>query len=298
MGAHAERTCFLVVWPCRYSLQRLDPHGKGNIIPARLRKVLFDHDIDMADSQWSQMVMDLDSDNDGRICTNEFLQFFGKGGEDDLMMVSSKPVRASTQKAKVMIREGIEAKTRSGSGGLLRAFQFFDRDRSGSISFEEFKRALKDYTMLVFEENTINTVMREYDDDNSGEINFSKFCSRVMGSSKDCKTSVGAGPTSFLVPQVVDVPSRPSSAASSFMSETGYGHELLDEQQVRTRQSNIFESSLNVDNAKLAADRAERDLQELPQTNADYDAINGLGPYTRFVYTILSHRSAVHDTVC
>ena len=57
---------------------------------------------------------------------------------------------------------------------MRRAFQFFDRDRSGSISYAEFKLALREYTMLEFDAPTIEKLLHEFDDNNSGEVRGSK----------------------------------------------------------------------------------------------------------------------------
>ena len=55
-------------------------------------------------------------------------------------------------------------------GGLRRAFQYFDRDRSGRISSEEFKIALKEYTMLEFDDVMFQKIFSSYDDDSCGEV--------------------------------------------------------------------------------------------------------------------------------
>jgi len=179
-----------------YSLNRLDISGRGVLPTNQLRQLLFKFDVDMTDEQWQALAKQLDHDGDGTVSYNEFLRFFGKGTASDKKMITT--IRCVTaRKAKSMICQAIESKIPSGAGGLQRAFKLFDRDRSGSISFAEFKRALRDYTMLEFEPSTIDEVLREYDDDSSGDIDFRKFCERVMESSSKDSTSAVNTPTPY-----------------------------------------------------------------------------------------------------
>ena len=59
------------------------------------------------------------------------------------------------ERASQLIREKIESRLTSGPDGLRRAFQFFDKDGSGSISLPEFDKALKEYIMLDLDEPTV-----------------------------------------------------------------------------------------------------------------------------------------------
>ena len=49
----------------------------------------------------------------------------------------------------MLIKAKIEERLEGGPASLRRAFQFFDKDRSGSISFAEFKVALAKYVALA-----------------------------------------------------------------------------------------------------------------------------------------------------
>ena len=56
---------------------------------------------------------------------------------------------------------------------MRRAFQFFDKDGSGSISLPEFDKALKEYIMLDLDEPTVRGCFERFDDDGTVSINFS-----------------------------------------------------------------------------------------------------------------------------
>ena len=76
----------------------------------------------------------------------------------------------SVERASQLIREKIESRLTSGPDGLRRAFQFFDKDGSGSISLPEFDKALKEYIMLDLDEPTVRGCFERFDDDGTVSI--------------------------------------------------------------------------------------------------------------------------------
>ena len=74
------------------------------------------------------------------------------------------------ERASQLIREKIESRLTSGPDGLRRAFQFFDKDGSGSISLPEFDKALKEYIMLDLDEPTVRGCFERFDDDGTVSI--------------------------------------------------------------------------------------------------------------------------------
>ena len=77
------------------------------------------------------------------------------------------------ERASQLIREKIESRLTSGPDGLRRAFQFFDKDGSGSISLPEFDKALKEYIMLDLDEPTVRGCFERFDDDGTVSITLS-----------------------------------------------------------------------------------------------------------------------------
>jgi hypothetical protein len=61
----------------------------------------------------------------------------------------------------------------------------FDQDGSGNIDMDEMRHALLIKANLVFDESLLAALMKEYDDDNTGQIDYRKFCENVMGSRPD-----------------------------------------------------------------------------------------------------------------
>ena len=77
------------------------------------------------------------------------------------------------------------SKLPSGPAPLRRCWAQFDGDGSGEIDLEEMRHAFLMKANLVFEEGLLGRMMKDYDDDNTGVIDYRKFCENVMGSHPD-----------------------------------------------------------------------------------------------------------------
>ncbi|XP_071726416.1 calcium-dependent protein kinase 1-like [Rutidosis leptorrhynchoides] len=60
---------------------------------------------------------------------------------------------------------------------LYKAFEYFDKDKSGYITVEELEHALKKYNMG--DEKTIKEIITEVDTDNDGNINYDEFAAMM-----------------------------------------------------------------------------------------------------------------------
>ena len=116
----------------------------GNMAPAVLRKVLYKFDILPSEDMWADVCARMDEDGDGFISFQEFMNFFGKEQGDREAYFIGKLKNIQLKVAKQMIQDKVRGKIEGGPGAQRRAFQFFDRDRSGRISHAEFCAALKE----------------------------------------------------------------------------------------------------------------------------------------------------------
>ena len=150
--------------------------------PVDVRKVLYKFDILPSDRMWKDLVRRMDKDGDGRIDFQEFMDFFGKeqGGDKDAYFIG-KVQNVSLASAKQMIQDKVRGKTEGGPGIQRRAFQMFDRDRSGEVDRAEFISAMKKYLYLDFNEATLNNLFAAFDPENTGCIDFDRFTTLVMG---------------------------------------------------------------------------------------------------------------------
>ncbi|KAF5192612.1 Calcium-dependent protein kinase [Thalictrum thalictroides] len=60
---------------------------------------------------------------------------------------------------------------------LYKAFQYFDKDKSGFITRDELETAMKDHGMG--DDTTIREIISEVDTDNDGRINYEEFCTMM-----------------------------------------------------------------------------------------------------------------------
>ncbi|KAI3884237.1 hypothetical protein MKW92_044334 [Papaver armeniacum] len=68
---------------------------------------------------------------------------------------------------------------------LFKAFQFFDKDKSGFITVDELEVAMKDYGMG--DEGSIKEIISEVDTDNDGKINYDEFCAMMRSGGPQTK---------------------------------------------------------------------------------------------------------------
>ncbi|XP_051129430.1 calcium-dependent protein kinase 1-like isoform X2 [Andrographis paniculata] len=70
---------------------------------------------------------------------------------------------------------------------LYKAFEYFDKDKSGYITMEELEHALKEYNMG--DANTIKEILAEVDTDNDGKINYEEFVAMMRKGNPDMATT-------------------------------------------------------------------------------------------------------------
>jgi len=162
--------------------------SEGDMTPVQLREVLYRFDIIMADKQYNALCIEMDEDGDGMISYQEFLKYFGVGSDHDKDVVGTI-TGISVDDAITMIRDKVRGRLRSGPSELRRTFQFFDRDGSGSVDFEEMAVTLKLSCGIQFEESLLKQVIAKFDPEDFGELDFTQFTAMVSGSGENDGTS-------------------------------------------------------------------------------------------------------------
>ena len=141
--------------------------SSGDMDPNTLREVLYRFDIIMVDKQFEALITEMDEDGDGMISYQEFMKHWGKGSEYDQNIVGViKDI--SVDDAIVMIRDKVRGRLPSGPSELRRTFQFFDRDGSGQIDFEEMEATLRVQCGLKFEDSLLQAIIARFDPDGVG----------------------------------------------------------------------------------------------------------------------------------
>ncbi|KAK3239118.1 hypothetical protein CYMTET_50938, partial [Cymbomonas tetramitiformis] len=78
-----------------------------------------------------------------------------------------------------MLREKVMARAKGGRYYLRQAFKHFDKDASGGISKKEFRQVLDKFHIMPHEED-FQTLVKRYDLNRDGVIDWNEFCSQVM----------------------------------------------------------------------------------------------------------------------
>eukprot|EP01051_Picozoa_sp_SAG22_P018941 SAG22_NODE_3343_length_1768_cov_0.899940_1_plen_589_part_11 len=158
----------------------------GYMTPHAFKDVLFHMDIVMEEDGFAELVaaMMKKSKVPNKISGSAFLRLYGKGSKADRGVLATIK-NVSVEQAKQMIQDKIRGRLPSGPSELRRTFQFFDRDGGGTVSVDEFKYACKRYLGLQFEEKILAKLIKEFDEDGTGELDFAKFSRLVLGSTRE-----------------------------------------------------------------------------------------------------------------
>lgn len=78
------------------------------------------------------------------------------------------------------IRDKCIQRGERGLFGLKRLFQTFDTDKSGTLEFKEFKRAIQDFK-LDLEEGDISNIFKAFDMNGDGVLDLGEFMEMILG---------------------------------------------------------------------------------------------------------------------
>ena len=78
-----------------------------------------------------------------------------------------------------MIKDKVQQRCKGGASELRYAFKHFDKDGSGDITYKEFEDALSMFNLKVSSAD-MGQLMRTYDPEGTGHINFVNFVNRMM----------------------------------------------------------------------------------------------------------------------
>eukprot|EP01052_Picozoa_sp_SAG31_P043075 SAG31_NODE_7061_length_1800_cov_1.089947_1_plen_219_part_10 len=168
------------------ALKSADIDHSNTINKAELRGLLERFCFSMNDQQFAQVASRFFVNGSDEVSYDDFMLYFAKLGGTYYLELGD---HVSVDEAKRIIVEKINDKISGGTGGLLRAFQLFDRDRSGSLSYEEFAQILREVACMTLAPGLFDRVMAAYDSDGDGEIDYHEFVGKVMGSDGNEKSS-------------------------------------------------------------------------------------------------------------
>jgi len=129
----------------RETFDFLDKDKDGKITSKELASVMVPLGHDPSDTELKDIISDVDSNHDGMIDFDEFLEMMAR-------KISGPEVQAE----------------------LREAFNVFDKDGNGTISEDELRQVMHNLGEKLTDED-IKAMMREADTDGDGEVNFEEF---------------------------------------------------------------------------------------------------------------------------
>ena len=167
-------------------LQTADLDGSCTLSKEDLRGLLAKFAFSLDDKVFEQLCMKFNPSANGEVSIDAFMQYFAKlDGMEGILLSPGMTVEA----AQKFIAEKIEGRLQPGNGGLLRAYQMFDRDRSGHIDYDEFEQVLQETCLIRLHPQIKQKLMKLYDPSGQGHIDSFGFARYVMGSTPGAGTS-------------------------------------------------------------------------------------------------------------
>lgn len=134
--------------------------GPGALRAPELRKALALLNVPLNEVQISHVIAAIDTDGDGEVDVKEFIHFVWKGRTD-------------------LLRRKLDTAAYTfGGRDYVKLFNHYDRDNSGTLDWDEFRRAVrKDVKVAVGEvpDNELKELFDGVDDDGSGEVDCEEF---------------------------------------------------------------------------------------------------------------------------
>ena len=187
----------------RRAFLRADAAGSGKLTRQELRNILFRHNVVLDDGHFGDLLARITPAAGlapADVSYRHFLKFFGTGQEADKKLVGTV-AHLSRAQACELIRAKIFERLDGGVGGLQKAFNFFDADRSGSVNCDEFAEALRTSCGIVLEPHTLLECFDYFTDGGASEmLTMDMFIRNVMGSGRNDRVSL-----EIMVPGRMDV---------------------------------------------------------------------------------------------
>eukprot|EP00924_Labyrinthula_sp_SR-Ha-C_P015444 augustus_masked-scaffold_84-processed-gene-0.37-mRNA-1 protein AED:0.90 eAED:0.90 QI:0/-1/0/1/-1/1/1/0/616 len=98
----------------------------------------------------------------------------------------------------VQVEKLMLEKLQNAGENLRNLFRKFDADKSGSLTFTEFRDLLKHFN-LILTEGEIAEIMSKYDSDREGTIDYNEFCERIENAQAEKKQGLNVYQFIFLI---------------------------------------------------------------------------------------------------
>lgn len=188
-----------------------DKDDSGSLNTKELRAILHRFSIDLTPTQFTELLMNLDSDGDGDVSYLEFMGYFEKTMLPN-QRVSLKKHTVSDAVSVLKEKLNMKFSGQYASDSLRKTFTIADRDKSGTLSLDEFKMALSYATGLEPEPEHVLALVRQYGIDPTSDVDYNEFTTKMMTGGAGISTGLSTRRISSFHED------RPASASSSVVA--------------------------------------------------------------------------------
>ena len=172
---------------CDLLFRRADVSGTGSLTHSEFRQLLQDMNIVMTDADFATFVHTIDKDDDGDISYGEWIAKYGaiirgheyRGldlpiGEKEYVFEHKKTIPNWSLPE---ISQALETKLFSKSSNARKIFRLFDEDKSGTLTYAEYREALEFFNITMTDEN-FATMMAEIDTNRDMMVSYNEFLAK------------------------------------------------------------------------------------------------------------------------
>ena len=156
----------------------LDVDKSKSLTRAEMKRALFEWGMLLTDDEMSELFKACDKDGDGTIDYSEFCDMVAK--QPHLMktrsLVKNPALRKGVREKDLrMAQHFVKEHFTTKFGRLTKAFQFVDRDRTGTITREELRLVIGEFNLTNIRPEVIENLIDFIDIDPEGDIEYKEF---------------------------------------------------------------------------------------------------------------------------
>ncbi|KAH8065631.1 serine/threonine kinase [Aureococcus anophagefferens] len=154
---------------CDLLFRRADVSGTGSLTHSEFRQLLQDMNIVMTDADFATFVHTIDKDDDGDISYGEWIAKYGAIIRGHEYRGLDLPIGEKEY--------ALETKLFSKSSNARKIFRLFDEDKSGTLTYAEYREALEFFNITMTDEN-FATMMAEIDTNRDMMVSYNEFLAK------------------------------------------------------------------------------------------------------------------------
>eukprot|EP01115_Flamella_aegyptia_P002637 TRINITY_DN136756_c0_g1_i1.p1 TRINITY_DN136756_c0_g1~~TRINITY_DN136756_c0_g1_i1.p1 ORF type:complete len:164 (+),score=63.79 TRINITY_DN136756_c0_g1_i1:45-536(+) len=139
----------------RITFDKYDKDGSGSITREEFKNLCYDMGHYLSDQELTLAMATLDRNGSGRIDYDEYLKWWSTEDRWGKLHLDEQQLQALTQASNY--------------------FRYFDKDNSGSLDHEEFKKLHADLVKNKWTTKSVEACLADLDSNNDGHIEFNEY---------------------------------------------------------------------------------------------------------------------------